>query len=128
MAKYNTKQRDILLEYFKNNPDTVLSAKQIAADLETKISKSAVYRNLPTLVNEGLLQQCLVENSKTSFYRYIGDDQCKEHLHFACKKCGKTVHIPESTTRKIVGLLNGDGNFETDVADTVIYGLCKNCE
>lgn len=128
MAKYNTKQRDILIEYFKSKPDIVLSAKEIAADLGAQISKSAVYRNLPLLVKEGTLQQCLVENSNANYYRYISNDTCKEHLHFACKKCGKTLHIPENTTRKIITLLNDSGDFETDITDTVIYGLCKNCD
>ena len=47
MAKYSTRQRDILLSYLEAHADEQMSIQKIASDLEEqKVSSSAVYRNL----------------------------------------------------------------------------------
>ena len=53
MAKYSTRQRDILLSYLEAHADEQMSIQKIASDLEEqKVSSSAVYRNLFDLEKE----------------------------------------------------------------------------
>ena len=45
MAKYSTRQRDILLSYLEAHADEQMSIQKIASDLEEqKVSSSAVYQ------------------------------------------------------------------------------------
>ena len=55
---YKTKQREALLDYLAQHADEDLSAQQIAGALAAQdISRSAVYRNLATLEQEGALRR-----------------------------------------------------------------------
>ena len=62
MAKYSTRQRDILLSYLEAHADEQMSIQKIASDLEEqKVSSSAVYRNLFDLEKENRVKRCIQE-------------------------------------------------------------------
>ena len=53
MSNYNTKQKQALLASLDKHPDELVSAKQLADELQDeKISLSSVYRNLAQLEAE----------------------------------------------------------------------------
>lgn len=72
MAKYSTRQRDILLSYLEAHADEQMSIQKIASDLEEqKVSSSAVYRNLFDLEKENRVKRCIRDNSREVLYQYI---------------------------------------------------------
>ena len=104
---YMTEQRKKLFEFFQSHPDMTISARDLAAQLvaeeHAKISVSAVYRNLAMLEREGLI------------------------LHITCLKCGRTTHMTQKISDKLLrDVLRGD-KFDIDLSKTTVYGVCKDC-
>jgi Fur family ferric uptake transcriptional regulator len=127
MPKYITKQRKILTEYLSEHPDESLSANQIAEALESKISKSAVYRNLADMEAEGKVRKTAQGSGREVYYQYTDNEHCRGHLHMSCKKCGKTYHMEDSIAELLVEGLSEKENFSIDKSETVLYGICGEC-
>ena len=129
MAKYVTKQRTLLTEYFHRHLDEAVTARQIAADLEAEnISLSAVYRNLSSMEKEGLVHRVNHGDSKEAYYRYAAAEECQECLHLSCKECGKTFHLSHDGAERIMRTLSDTVNFSLDKQDTILYGVCERCK
>ena len=129
MAKYMTKQRKILLDYFSRHTHEALSAKQIADALgEDQISASAVYRNLAALEEDGLLKRISKSGSHEAFFQYTDDSGCHEKLHLSCKRCGKMFHMNTSGAEMLIRTIAKNEGFSVDRSETVLYGLCEACQ
>ena len=128
MSKYLTRQRKILLDFFAENSDRQLTARQISDALQgSGVSLSAVYRNLAALEKEGELRRDVREGTRDAVYRYVGSDECRESIHLLCKCCGQSIHMKESDTEALLsGVLKNSG-FRIDRTDTVLYGICDRC-
>lgn len=129
---YNTKQRKILLDFLSKNTDKQMSADQIyealtGAGMLENISRSAVYRNLAALEQDEKIHRFVREGSRKVLYQYVGASKCKNELHLACKKCGKTMHMDHETAEKLEENLAGIQNFIIDKSETVLYGTCEKC-
>ena len=124
---YNTKQREILLQFFNNNPDKTFTAQQIAQNLKDEgISVSAVYRNLSTLEKLGKVRKTAQSGSRKALFMYVDMGKCKQHLHLSCEKCGKTMHLDDKTAEILENNIFKNSNFNVDKTNTIIYGVCKN--
>ncbi len=129
MAKYMTKQRKTLLDYFSRHTHEALSAKQIADALgEDQISASAVYRNLAALEEDGLLKRVSKPGSHEAFFQYTDDSECVEKLHLSCKRCGKMFHMNTSGAEQLIRTIAEKEGFSVDRSETVLYGICEACQ
>ncbi len=129
MAKYMTKQRKILLDYFSRHTHEALSAKQIADALgEDQISASAVYRNLAALEEDGLLKRISKPGSHEAFFQYTDDSECHDKLHLSCRKCGKMFHMNTSGAEMLIRTIAKNEGFSVDRSETVLYGICEACQ
>ena len=129
MAKYMTKQRKILLDYFSRHTHEALSAKQIADALgEDQISVSAVYRNLAALEEDGLLKRISKPGSHEAYFQYTDDSECVEKLHLSCKRCGKMFHMNTSGAEQLIRTIAEKEGFSVDRSETVLYGICEACQ
>ena len=123
-----TQQRKALLEYLSLHADEKLTARQIAADVSAEgISTSAVYRNLSELESEGKVRRVNQSGSREVFYQYTDGEHCKDCLHLSCEKCGKTYHMNMQGAQMLVQNLAQSDEFTIDKANTVLYGVCKEC-
>lgn len=128
MLKYATKQRKMLLSLLCQNADKPLCVGDISSALEPEgISKSAIYRNLAALENEGKVQRLTVGGSNKVYYRYTGAKECEKHLHLSCSVCGQTFHMDVPATNSLVNEVMNESDFKVDSANTVLYGVCKQC-
>ena len=128
MPVYETKQRKILLSFLSENADTPLTASDISKALANDgISLSAIYRNLSSLLKAGKIQRLTVGDENKVCYRYTGAKKCEEHLHLSCFKCGKTYHMDTPATNTLIKEVLAGSDFKVDRANTVLYGICKNC-
>ncbi|MBO4276816.1 MAG: transcriptional repressor [Clostridia bacterium] len=128
MAKYNTKQRRILMDYLAQNADSLLSAEKIAAALEPQgISLSAVYRNIAALESEGKVRRSGKAGSRTVYYQYSAAEECREKLHLSCRECGKTCHMEPREAERIARSVKTHEGFVLDRSETVLYGVCREC-
>ena len=125
MTRYITRQRKLLLGYLHEHTDELLPAAQIVDALVAQdVSASAVYRNLAALVDEGVLQCVGKSGSRQGYYR----TSCHEHLHLSCKRCGKTYHMDAQESEQIIRTIAREDHFAIDRADTVLYGICADCQ
>lgn len=128
MKKYDTRQRDHLINFLNQHPDQLLSVRQIAQELcSQQISLSAVYRNLSQLEAEGLIRKSIKSGSREAYYQYVGAEGCHSHLHMSCTRCGKTVHMDAEHTAQLTRALSELDGFDLDILKTVMYGICQDC-
>ncbi|MBR3077890.1 MAG: transcriptional repressor [Oscillospiraceae bacterium] len=127
MQAYMTQPRKRLLNYLHQHADETLTAGQIAQDLP-EISVSAVYRNLSALEQDGAVRKVAKGGSREVFYQYLKAEECRDHLHLSCKKCGKTFHMDEAETEALLDAIAKLDGFTVDRTDTVLYGLCSGCQ
>ena len=124
-----TKQRKLLLAFLSAHADETLPTSRIVEALaDEKISASAIYRNLSALELEGKLKRSAKPGSQELYYRYTGAESCQGHLHLSCLRCGKTVHMEENETDALAQRLAKNEGFTLDRADTVLYGICADCQ
>ena len=124
--KYSTSQRKQLLAFLREHRDETFSAARITAYMEG-VSRSAVYRNLAALEAEGQIRRVAGNGGKQICYRYIGAQECKDHLHLACSRCGAVMHMDHPATDTLIDSVMRDSGFAVDSAATVLYGVCGRC-
>ena len=126
--RYMTRQRRKLLETLEKHRDETLCADQIVAYAGDEIlSRSAIYRNLSSLESEGYVKRIVTSGKNKLFYRYIGSDECKNHIHLECSKCGKTFHLDVPSTNTLIEKVMQDSDFKIDIKNTVLHGICGKC-
>ena len=126
--QYNTKQREVLIDFFESHHDQSFSAEEIINQLKNDaISISAVYRNLADLENDGKIRRVAKSGTHKAFYQFVDCDECKGHLHLTCTKCGKTEHLDDSNSHQIVKAVLQNSDFNLDSNSTVLYGICGKC-
>lgn len=102
-----------------------LSSLEIETLLET-VDRSTVTRSLALFSEKGLVH---VINDGTGSAKYeacpspSGHSASDMHVHFHCRKCGKTYCLA-GTTIPAVKLPEG---YEAEDADYIIAGLCPRC-
>ncbi len=129
MQKYNTKQRQKLLDYLSSHSDENISALDIIAHFAKEdISKSAIYRNLVSLEKDGKIRRVNILGEKVAYYQYIDTKHCKGKIHVSCIKCGKTTHIDGNTASYLANRLACEDGFALNNDETVLYGICKDCQ
>ena len=129
MNKYNTKQKEILTLFFKNNKDSQFSVNEIAERIcnEYNIGKSTVYRIVSELVSEGKLRRLSDGKTRHCTYQYIGDDECSSHLHLKCRDCGRLIHLEDEISHEFAAALLSLDGFTLD-AGAMLFGKCKDCK
>lgn len=129
-SKYNTKQRERILKYLKENKDSNITADEIINYFKStndKIGKATVYRYLNNLVKENIVKKYMVENRNCSCYQYIEEQNCDSHYHLKCEKCNKIIHLECDEFKGVENHIAKEHDFELDSVKTVLYGICKEC-
>ena len=126
MPVYKTQTRKMLLDYLQSHADESLSAGKISEDLP-EISVSAVYRNIAALERDGAVCAVSRTGSRERLYRFAAAEQCREHLHLSCTRCGRTFHMNAEQTEALVQTVAARDRFLVDRSETVLYGICETC-
>ena len=128
---YNTKQREIILEYIVSLGNTHVRATQIVShfgDKEISVGRTTIYRNLEKLAQEGKLRKYNVEGISGVCYQHV-DDTVSEHkrLLLKCEDCGELIHLNCDALAEIHRHIYQDHTFKVNTAKTVFYGKCEAC-
>ncbi len=133
-SKYKTKQREILLSYLKSVTGQHITASDVCACFKEQgaaIGQSTVYRQLESLVDEGLVNKYNIDANSPACFEYVDHDNCCADgicFHCKCEKCGRLIHLKCDELSDIVGHLQDEHRFRLDPKRTVLYGLCEQCE
>lgn len=132
-AKYNTKQREVLLGYLKTVPGehiTAADACRYFREQGTPIGQSTVYRQLESLVDEGIINKYIIDGNTPACFEYSGENSHADAevcFHCKCEKCGKLIHLHCDELETIQEHLLLHHQFRLNPMRTVFYGCCEEC-
>lgn len=119
----NTKQRKLILEVVQAHKDHP-SADQIYSEvreLDPRISRGTVYRNLKLLADNGEIRQVKVPSAE----RF--DKRQDAHYHLLCTKCGMLIDAPIPYHNELDKVLSEETGFYALQHRTIFEGLCPAC-
>ena len=131
--KYKTKQREVLLSYLKDTSGRHITAGDVCEYFKKQgspIGQATVYRQLESLVDEGIVNKYNIDANSPACFEYMGENahEGKEVcFHAKCEECGKLIHLHCEEIIKIKDHLFEDHGFMLDSKRTVFYGLCEEC-
>ncbi len=129
MSKYETEQRNMLLELFKNSDHQSLSANDILKHFtDEKISISAIYRNLKQMEHDGLICKVNTKGRSEALYHYVNPHSCVGIIHLICQNCENTYHVNRHVSAMIFNMASDEFNFSITSTGTFLYGLCNRCQ
>ena len=132
-SKYKTKQRDILLSYLQSVPGVHVTASDVCEYFKEQgasIGQSTVYRQLESLVDEGLLTKYIIDSGSPACFEYVEPDSHADTevcYHCKCEKCGKLIHLHCDEVESMQEHLYEHHKFKLNPMRTVFYGLCEQC-
>lgn len=128
---YKTKQREAILKYLIEHKDKHVTVNQIAdyfSENNTSVGVTTIYRHLEKLLEQGMIRKYTVDGTTGACFQYAGqNDECHEHFHLKCEKCGHLIHLECSHLNKLYDHICDEHGFQIDTFRTVLYGVCKNC-
>lgn len=119
---YKTRQRELVLDYLKNE-DRCIAADEIIKALN--LSKATVYRCLDLFVKDGQALKFTGEFGERSVYRYNENHQ--SHFHLKCTDCGETFCADCAFLNDIEKHFMSHHGFGLNKSQTVFYGTCLSC-
>ena len=132
MKQYNTKSKEIIINYIKAKNGNRFCAQDLIAYLngqEIEINQATVYRNLEKLTEQGSLLKTKNPADDSCYYQYVSEgNSCGDHLHLQCRVCGKVVHLTESAQMNVFyRYVREELGFLLDHKDSVLVGVCSEC-
>ncbi len=128
MSKYQTEQRGKLLELFKTSEHQSFSASDIFKKYANDdISISAIYRNLKTMENDGLICKIVDNKRGEALYHYVNPDKCLGVIHLKCEECENTYHLNKHISTMIMNIAKDDLKFSISNSSAFLYGKCDKC-
>lgn len=94
--KYKTKQRKTVQACLETLPGVHVTAGELYEKLKQEgisVGQTTVYRQLESLVDEGIVNKYFVDDNSPACFEYIGEDGRKgpdECFHCKCEKCGRS--------------------------------------
>lgn len=128
---YNTRQREIVLDYVKSSGGSHLNIEDINEHLKKEgylVGKTTVYRYLELLAEKGIVKKFFIENGLPACYQYVDNSQfCNSHYHLKCTICGRLIHMECNHFEEMASHVFEDHKFTLDKTKIVLYGMCENC-
>ena len=125
----HTEQKDVVLNYLKENSDIHLSIQDIYSNLKHDVGKTTIYRIVNSLIEKGCVTKLPLENKQGFCYKYNSkNENCNKHYHLICEKCNQLYHFKSEEVAKVSQEAKQNEDFEIDYNRIVFYGICKECK
>lgn len=130
-TSYKTRQRAQILDFLRENAERSMTVDEIVRELgkhDCVVGRTTVYRFLDSLTEQGEVRRFLREGEKSAAFQFVGDhNECAEHIHLRCKRCGKFVHLGCGFMKGANEHLFRSHGFCVDNEKTVLVGVCADC-
>ena len=127
---YATKQGRLILDCLQGSGGNHLTTEQISEELKnngTPVGTATIYRQLQKLVDEGLvIKYSSADSTDSACFQFLGEN-CQEHFHLKCTKCGRLIHAKCPFLSQINTHIFEHHAFTVDNTRTVFYGVCADC-
>ncbi len=130
MAKYNTCQRQLILDYLKENMRRHVTVDDVLYYLRESgnpVGRTTVYRYFDALISEGLLIKFDGATGKSACYQLVDGGGCQQHYHFICDKCTKLFHVDCSVLDDAKKHIRSSHAFQISCLKTIFHGTCEKC-
>lgn len=128
---YNTKTRQLILDYLINNRQHAVSASNILEHLENEgatPNPTTVYRYLDKLALEQRVMKYVADKGEYAVFQYVDEGRnCRDHLHLKCVRCGCIYHLDCQFMAEVRQHLADEHGFALQCEGSVLYGLCRDC-
>lgn len=128
---YNTKTRQLILDYLIRNRQHAVSASNILHHLEAQGASpnpTTVYRYLDRLAGEQRIMKYVSDKGERAVFQYVDEGQhCHDHLHLKCVRCGRIFHLDCGFMDEVRAHLASQHSFTLQCEGSVLYGLCGAC-
>ena len=133
---YNTKQREMILNYIASLGGAHVTAAQILENFEkdgVHIGRTTIYRHLDKLTEGRKILRYINDGVSGACYQYVGDggncgiEGCRAHMHLKCETCGELLHLDCDMISEIQQHFCDVHAFRVNAYKLVIYGECDNC-
>lgn len=128
---YRTKCKAAIMEYLCSHREQSFRAADIYDDMRKRnieVNLVTVYRNLERLTEAGSLMKYKTSEDESFLYQYVeSGNQCQEHLHMQCRRCGRLFHMECDFMDDIKQHLQEHHGFELDCSGSVLTGICEKC-
>lgn len=91
----------------------------------SKVSKASIYRNIPLIMDCGLIKEVWHENGHMHYEYIYGHGH---HCHIRCIRCGKVIEFVEKELKAIEKRLEKKYDFEIIDHNLDITGYCSKCK
>ena len=125
-----TPERKILLECITNfnghfDVETLHNkVSKIKVSSLKPVSRATIYRNIPLLIECGILKESLRQEGRV---QYEADYGQKHHDHLICQKCGKIIEFTENKIEQLQNEVCKKYDFVPEKHILRISGFCKAC-
>lgn len=131
-SEYKTKNKQIILEYLKNNSFKSITVKDICdyfVEMGNAINITTIYRYLDKLSADGVVMKYTSDDGKSFCFKYMDENKsCHEHFHLQCSSCGKIIHLDCSYMDDIIKHISDFHDFDLKCDKSVLYGKCHECK
>jgi Fur family transcriptional regulator, ferric uptake regulator len=119
-----TPQRRLVLDAVSSlghaTPEAVLARVREQA---SGVNASTIYRNLELLEELGLIRHSHLGSGPSTWHAASHSG----HLHLVCRSCGSVVEVDVSLAADLVGRLERDTGFKSDMEHFGVQGTCAAC-
>ncbi len=128
---YNTRSRNLILDFLKANSDRIVDVSDIhraLSDSGNDVNLTTIYRYLDKLTAEGSVLKFVAENGTRAVYQFVDEHRhCEDHLHMQCVECGAIIHLDCHFMDEIAEHVLKDHGFKIQCRNSIIYGVCAKC-
>ena len=90
-----------------------------------KVSKASIYRNIPLIMECGLIREVWHENGHMHYEHTYGHGH---HCHLRCVKCGKVIEFVDKAILAMEKRLEDEYDFEVLDHRLDVTGYCETCK
>ena len=131
-SEYKTNNRTKIMDFLVANKTKTVSVKDIdnhMKSLDCPVNMTTIYRYLDKLEREGDVMKYVSEQGDKATYQLVErSHKCDSHLHLKCTDCGSVIHLDCHFMEEIADHIASDHGFALQCKNSVIYGLCQNCQ
>ena len=91
-----------------------------------RVSRDAVFRNVPLLLEAGVIQKSVGEG-KGEYYEVVVPHE-GHHDHMVCTECGSVIEFFSNKLEKLQAEICKEYKFKMTFHDHRIFGLCSKCQ
>ena len=126
-----TRHHLLILAYVNEHKDAYFSAYDVFKYFnmhDISVSIATIYRQLDKMIEDGILHKYRDLETNAALYFFV--DKESKHAcdaHMKCMECGKIYPLQCTITKEFAGHIENEHHFFIDMDETILYGICEEC-